>query len=847
MTFTVNPLEWHWARIAGRWADNNFAEMASFLSVFNGAGIHVGVYDSGTQASHHDLNANYDASRHVTYNGYVQNYTSPSFYHGTAVAGLIGAESNGTGGTGVAFGAGITGVFIERVTDGSGEQMATSEILGDLLEQAAGLFDVINCSWGSFPGSYTSRTAATMTPGVDAFRYIADYGRDGLGTVIVKAAGNSPFGDAHYDTRNALKEVIVVSGLAQDGEATYYSSRGANVLVSAPAGEDTFGSPAMYTTDLLGASGVNSGDFTNGTTHAIGTSFAAPLVTGLVALMLDVNPNLGWRDVQTILSLSSDLPTGVLTDFSSGDPFNAATDWNGGGRHFDSRYGFGEINIPNAVRMAEAWKLFGPSQTSANEYVQSTATQTLNQATIDVGYIDIPITFSTAMETEYVSVTINFTHTRVSEVRFVLTSPQGTVVEATFLDAMGGRTMTFVLGAQAFRGENPYGQWNLRVYDDVTELPPPDGGPLPGDTGWIDDDTRTSEDTGTITSVSMEISGVLDTVNDIYHYTDEFFTMALAPGENTQRTNLIDTDGGTDWLNFSAMEWNLNIDLTAGASSTANTYFMFQMGATTQIEHVVAGDGADTLVGNGVSNDLHGMRGADVLYGMGGNDRLYGGDGADFLSGGDGDDFLYGGAKADQLYGGAGADLFYYRTTGDGAGDTIYDFVSGVDVIEVPGWLTYTLSYSGGLTYVQYGSSDIITVHGTVLHSDIQMGPLVSPDLEGGDEEAVVAKGGEPIICPEVSIDPSPSQAEQKVSGPLVLPEVYAEEVTKESGPLVLPDAFDPLEALAAGEGKTFQDDAVICPFDPAIAELALEAMGGLASKPLHRQQNQPGDFDWTG
>ena len=47
------------------------------------------------------------------------------------------------------------------------------------------------------------------------------------------------------------------------------------------------------------------GDPTNDFGYASGTSFAAPIVSGVVAIMLEANPNLGYRDVQEILALSS--------------------------------------------------------------------------------------------------------------------------------------------------------------------------------------------------------------------------------------------------------------------------------------------------------------------------------------------------------------------------------------------------------------------------------------------------------------------------------------------------------------------------------------------------------------
>jgi Ca2+-binding RTX toxin-like protein len=85
--------------------------------------------------------------------------------------------------------------------------------------------------------------------------------------------------------------------------------------------------------------------------------------------------------------------------------------------------------------------------------------------------------------------------------------------------------------------------------------------------------------------------------------------------------------------------------------------------------------------GNGVDN-ITGDSHSEILLGGSQNDRLNGGGGIDYLYGDAGDDTLEGGAGDDQLNGGSGADTFRFVTTSQGT-DTISDFVSGVDTIEI--------------------------------------------------------------------------------------------------------------------------------------------------------------------
>lgn len=123
---------------------------------------------------------------------------------------------------------------------------------------------------------------------------------------------------------------------------------------------------------------------------------------------------------------------------------------------------------------------------------------------------------------------------------------------------------------------------------------------------------------------------------------------------------------------------------------------------------IIAGKGADRLVGFAGNDTLNGGGGDDVLLGEGRQDRLNGGGGNDRLEGGDGNDRLDGAAGADTLLGGAGrdvliggsgkdvlaggggADTFVFRKTGDSAAtrakaDVITDFRAGTDKIDLRG------------------------------------------------------------------------------------------------------------------------------------------------------------------
>ena len=291
-------------------------------------------YNNTDLSGHYLYNLDYDA-RTGTYDAFGD---PTADNHGTTIMGVIGAADNGTGVVGVAYNSSIAGFRIGYGSNGSVSQVA--DAFNHL--QSAGM-DVVNISWsytGAFPDNFYTSTFSGIK---SALLNDIVNGRGGLGIDIVFSAGNDRSLGDNVDYHNLQNSPYVITVGATDvyGHVTSYSNPGAALLVSAPG--------TAYTDDRVGAYGYNtSGDYIN----VSGTSYSAPYVSGVVALMLQANPNLGYRDVQEILAYSAH-----NTDPTNpGWETNGAHDWNGGGLHFSQDYGFGMVDATAAVRLAESWQ-----------------------------------------------------------------------------------------------------------------------------------------------------------------------------------------------------------------------------------------------------------------------------------------------------------------------------------------------------------------------------------------------------------------------------------------------------------------------------------------------------------
>jgi len=182
-------------------------------------------------------------------------------------------------------------------------------------------------------------------------RYVIDickkHGRRGKGIPIFFAAGNGNEllemdGYANY------KNVIAVAACTNEDEKAWYSDYGRNVWVTAPSSGGTLD---ILTTDRMGPAGYSwSSDYTQ--TFG-GTSSSTPLVAGVAALMISVNPKITVKQIKDVLKKTA-------VKIGKGSPRTYTDTW---GEQYSDRYnspghskvyGWGRVDAGAAVAAAKA-------------------------------------------------------------------------------------------------------------------------------------------------------------------------------------------------------------------------------------------------------------------------------------------------------------------------------------------------------------------------------------------------------------------------------------------------------------------------------------------------------------
>lgn len=531
---------------------------------YTGDGVLIAILDDGLEIAHEDLAANVVPGSF----DYSDDDSDPTpsansgDNHGTAVGGLAGAVGdNGIGVSGSAPNASLIGL---RIITGGVSNQETGQALG----YSAVPVDVANNSWGPPDSGRLAGAAPEWFAGVQ--RGI-DNGRGGLGTIYAWAGGNGGGNQdyVNYDPIASSRYTIAVGALNENGVRASYSEAGASLLVTTPGGT---GAGNMTTVDRTGTAGYDNGNYTSGFN---GTSAATPVASGVIALILEANPNLSWREVQDVLVRSA----------RQTDPNHA--DWvdNGAGLPVNHDYGFGAIDAEAAVALALNYTPL------PEEQVVSTGRVSVQQGIPDddATGTSFTVTIDELIAVQHVELEFNATHANRGNLEVKLTSPDLTEsVMARVRTSDTGADYAWTFTSNRHWGEFAQGDWTVTVTDGIAgdtgsfdsfaltlygydpDLPPPDAPRVLSPTDLIDDTTPritwTQDGPNLIYNLQVEdrITGAL--VIDEVGLTTSSFQVTERMEEGSYRTRVLAENSEGDQSDWSLWA-DFDIDVEAPGAS----------------------------------------------------------------------------------------------------------------------------------------------------------------------------------------------------------------------------------------------------------------------------------------
>ncbi|XP_075579316.1 proprotein convertase subtilisin/kexin type 7 [Pelecanus crispus] len=374
-----------------------------------GRGVTVVVVDDGVEHTIKDIQPNYSPE-----GSYDLNSNDPDpmphpdeengNHHGTRCAGEIAAVPNNSFCTvGVAYGSRIAGI---RVLDGP----LTDSMEAIAFNKHYQINDIYSCSWG--PDDDGKTVDGPHQLGKAALQHGVIAGRRGFGSIFVVASGNGGqhSDNCNYDGYANSIYTVTIGAVDETGSMPFYAEECASMLAVTFSGGDKMMRSIVTTDwDLQKGTGCTEG-------HT-GTSAAAPLAAGMIALMLQVRPCLTWRDVQHII---------VFTTTKYEDR-HAKWDINQAGFSHSHQHGFGLLNAWRLVNAAKIWESVPYLASYVSPALKEGRNIPLLPQELEVAWnvTTADLQLSGMRTLEHVAVTVTITHPRRGNLEIRLFCPSG--------------------------------------------------------------------------------------------------------------------------------------------------------------------------------------------------------------------------------------------------------------------------------------------------------------------------------------------------------------------------------------------------------------------------------------
>lgn len=447
-SLSSNYKQWHIFNNGTHFPRGNDLNVAPvWRQQITGKGVTIAVIDDGLDYKHPYIEPNYVAE--YSYNFLYANSNPKPInraVHGTRCAGEIAAVSSSQCGSGVAYEASIVAGLL---LDGNARDAVTLDAIeASALTRNFDKIDIYSNSWGPSDAGDTIEGPGTLTS--MALTKGVDKGRKGLGSIYIFASGNGgQFADnCNMDGYANSIYTISIGGIDGFNRKTEFSEICSAQLAVGYAGTLS-PDEGLVTTENQETGSLCTNEFA-------GTSSSAPNAAGIVALALQLRPDLGWRDVQHVIAKGA-APFDL-------HPEDGAWSTNSAGLSFHPYFGFGKLDAEKIIETARVHVNVPYPLITVQKSVEPNAQ--LEPGKKMTFYISVMSSdLSILRKIEHVQVAVWTTAVPRALMSVNVTSPSGTEsILMTKRPKDAGMDLNgWKLDSVNFWGESPKGNWKVAV------------------------------------------------------------------------------------------------------------------------------------------------------------------------------------------------------------------------------------------------------------------------------------------------------------------------------------------------------------------------------------------------